>query len=259
MVTLSSVILLTSSSLVASGEPLLDSLLDPVWSQPLTGQLLSSRTLLIPLSSRSLVQYSSMISKELSPPSSKGLMPNGSNLLLIPGDRTQCLGLPRPNKEAAMDHLNFPFGEADKDPAKEDHPVIDGLPLFLPLGPAQTFPNPGPLDHAHSFREVFPLFEVWKAAIAYIQLNNNGLSVTLGGLFFHIPGLALEEGVADPFESYVIEERLLAEPTILTPVDPMFQVGWDHFSLWSDTIWAELGANLEPGPAPAGAGASIRG
>ena len=56
--------------------------------------------------------------------------------------------------------------------------------------------------------------------------------MTLGGSLFHLPALDVGDTVPDPFESYVVQERLLPEPTLLTLVDPLFLIGKGNFSTW---------------------------
>ena len=92
--------------------------------------------------------------------------------------------------------------------------------------------------------------------MVYARGNNGGQSVTLGGPLFHLPALDVGEAEPDPFESYVVQERLLPEPTLLTPVDPLFSTGRSNFAAWSDVTWTALGADLEPEPATSPTGGS---
>jgi hypothetical protein len=155
--------------------------------------------------------------------------------------------------EATLERLNFALAGGEN-PTDEDHPVIAALPLFLPVGPSQTFPHPVALADPQTFRDTFPLLETWRQGMAYALTHNGGHSVTIGGPLFHLPALAVVDGVAEPFDAYEVRDRLLLEPTTLAPTHPLFQVGRTQFAAWSDAVWTELGANLEPEAPPVGAG-----
>ena len=78
---------------------------------------------------------------------------------------------------ASNGRLNFTTSGEDG-----QQPVIAALPCFLPMPPGHTFPvgtqitsSPG------TFRDDFPLFEVWLQGLAYAKTHNDAQSVTMGG------------------------------------------------------------------------------
>ena len=153
--------------------------------------------------------------------------------------------------EASLQRLNFPMpGE----PADGDYPVIAALPLFLPIGPGQTFPHPLALADATSFRDQFFLFHVWKTGMHYCVNRNQGRSVTVGGPLFHLPGLAVADADDIPFEGYTVRDRIPANPTALVPTSGRFAEVVATINQWSDVIWTEIGSNMEPEPPQAGGG-----
>ena len=153
--------------------------------------------------------------------------------------------------EASMDRLNFPMPE---DPQDEHRPVITALPCFLPVGPGQTFPHPVDITTDQSFRETFPLFETWLRGLHYAIDRNNGRSVTSAGPLFHQAALEVEAGIPVPFAGYEVVERISERPVMIDPVTPNFQLVTNNLEVWSDTIWAEIGGNLPPEPAPVAPG-----
>ena len=62
----------------------------------------------------------------------------------------------------SLEHLNWTAVGGDND---DDVPVIVVLPQFLPIGPGQTFPHHHPLVSDATFRDSFPLLEVWHKEI----------------------------------------------------------------------------------------------
>ena len=158
--------------------------------------------------------------------------------------------------EGSMDRLNFPMPD---EPEDAHRPVIAALPCFLPIGPGQTFPHPVEITTDRSFRDDFPLFEIWIRGLRYAIDQNGGRSVTVAGPLFHQPGLAVEEGGPPPFAGYEVVDRILERPVMLDPVSPGFQTVTTNVDAWSEVIWAELGSNLPPEqapiPAPGGFGA----
>jgi len=160
--------------------------------------------------------------------------------------------LPEPEVvEGTLERLGFPMPD---NPGADDHPVIAAIPLFLPVGPGQTFPHLVALSDPTSFRDSFPLFEAWKTGIAYLQDHNEGISVTRGGPLFDQGSLALPDGEEDPFGMYTIRERLLMNPESLAPTQPLYAATRDQLVAWSNTIWAELGASMEPEVTPPSSG-----
>ena len=153
----------------------------------------------------------------------------------------------------SMERLNWPAEEGDDD---DNDPVIVVLPQFLPIGPGQTFPHLHPLESGTSFRDTFPLLEIWRSGVVYARDHNANHSVTRGGPLFHIPGLALDENDPDPTEDFDVRATVFRAPTQLGPDDPRFVEVADAVNPWSDHVWVELGGRLEPDrpdqPPPAG-------
>ena len=144
--------------------------------------------------------------------------------------------------EGSMERLNFPTVEA---PAEGDHPVIASLPLFLPVGPGQSFTHGSRLDIATGL-PTFPLFTVWVNGLIYAQTNNESRSVTLGGNLFHLPTLEVPEGAPDPFDGFTIRPRLFDAPVLLAPSEALFSTARLQYLTWSDTVWCDLGSAMEP-------------
>ena len=170
-----------------------------------------------------------------------------------PGALGPIRGAPPPPVEASLARLNFALPD---EAVADDHPVIAALPCFLPIGPGQTFPHLLPLADPQTFRESFPLFEVWKRGVAYAVAQSDGLSVTLGTVLFHEPGLELGDGEPDPFEAFTIRLRVPRTPELLGPTHALYRDGRALLLTWSDTVWTELGANMpaEAPPPPGGGG-----
>ena len=142
------------------------------------------------------------------------------------------------------------FGAA---PEAGDRPVIAALPCFLPLGPGQSFPDcPLPFTANTSFRDTFPLLEVYRNGMSYLTRMNTGCSVTLGGPLFHMPdghGIPLPLGADDPFASFRILPRLPVAPLLLSPVGPSYARVVANVTELSETVWVDLGGAM-PVPPP---------
>jgi hypothetical protein len=85
----------------------------------------------------------------------------------------------------SMERLHFTMPE---EPVAGDHPVAVALPLFLPVGPGHTCHHPLPFTCETDFSVTFPLLHLWRNGLKYCLEYNQGLSVTVGGPLFHIPG-----------------------------------------------------------------------
>lgn len=149
---------------------------------------------------------------------------------------------------ATLERLNFAMPE---NPVEGDHPVIVGLPTFLPIGPGQTFPHLLAADDQRTFRDTFPLFEVWRQGVTYSRANNENHSVTTGGPLFNLAMLEIPDGQDDPFATLSIRGGVPRLPSQLLPTDPHYTAGRDRLLAWSDSIWVELGASMEVEPPPA--------
>jgi hypothetical protein len=152
---------------------------------------------------------------------------------------------------ASMERLNFPMPD---EPEDGDRPVIAALPLFLPIGPGQTFPHLLAVADPQSFSDTFPLFDVWRQGLAYAKSFNGSLSVTVGGPLFSIEPLAIEaDDATNPFNWIQIRAGIPRALTQLIPGQPLYAETRDRLLVWSDVIWAEVGSALvveEPAPHP---------
>jgi hypothetical protein len=161
------------------------------------------------------------------------------------------------NVAASMERLNFVMPD---EPEDGDRPVIAALPLFLPVGPGQTFPHLLATADPQSFRDTFPLFEVWRQGIAYAKTHNASLSVTVGGpLFSNTPLVIDPEDVTSPFNWIKIRAGIPRSLTQLVPGQLLYAKTRDRLLTWSEVIWVEVGGNVdaeEPAPPlpPAAAG-----
>lgn len=153
--------------------------------------------------------------------------------------------------EGSLERLHFPLGD---DPTEADRPVIVALPLFLPVGPGQTFPHGLRLDDPRSFQEHFPLLDVWRAGMRYLRAQNGGRSVTVAGDLFYLPTFVPREGLDGHFAPYDIRTTATVTPALLTPTDHLFSRSRDVFQTWSNSIWVELGSAMEPEAPPVGGG-----
>ena len=151
-----------------------------------------------------------------------------------------------PLVEASMDRLGYQLPD---EPNQGDFPVIAALPCFLPIGPGQTFPHPTEITTEESFRESFLLFHVWRDGIAYCLRANGGQSVTAGGMLFHLPALVQPIALGEPFTGYLIRGRILERPEALPPTSNLFSQVAAMTQEWSETIWVELGNEMNPDPA----------
>jgi hypothetical protein len=150
---------------------------------------------------------------------------------------------------ATMARLNFHLPD---NPGDGDYPVIAALPLFLPVGPGQTFPHILPAGDARTFRDTFPLFEIWRQGIIYAKTHNGGRSVTHGGPLFNLANLRIPPGEINPFESLGVRNTVTDSSLLqILPIDPLYNEGRDRFLAWSDTVWVELGSAMDPEPVPA--------
>jgi len=75
----------------------------------------------------------------------------------------------------SLERLNWTAVGGDND---DDVPMIGMLPQFLPIGPGQTFPHHHPLVSDATFRDSFPLLEVWRKGIVYAR-DHNGNNLLL--------------------------------------------------------------------------------
>ena len=138
-----------------------------------------------------------------------------------------------------------------------DRPVIASLPCFLPLGPGQSLPVcPLPFTDNVTFRDTFPLLEVYRNGLSYARRMNGSNSVTIGGPLFLRPNdgpLPIPAGEEDPFTSFRVLPTLPATPRLLSPISPEFARVSANIAELSETIWIELGGNA-PLPVPPGGG-----
>jgi len=144
--------------------------------------------------------------------------------------------------EASTERLNWPAVDGGND---DDNPVIVVLPQFLPVGPGKTFPHQHPLMSTTSFRDTFPLLEIWRRGITYARDHNANHSVTRAGPLFHIDSLELEENAHDPTEEFDVRADLYLAPTQLGPNDACFSEVAGTLGPWSDQVWIDLGGRLE--------------
>jgi hypothetical protein len=152
---------------------------------------------------------------------------------------------------ATMERLGFPLPD---NPGDGDYPVIAALPCFLPIGPGLTFPHPLPANDARTFRDTFPLFEVWRRGVLYAKDHNEGSSVTLGGPLFRPSGVAIPEGDDNPFATLLVRPLIVSAPPVqLLPTSALYSEARERILAWSDTIWVELGEGIEPDPVPVAA------
>jgi len=128
----------------------------------------------------------------------------------------------------------------------DDATVIVVLPQFLPIGPGQTFPHHHPLVSDTTFRDSFPLLEVWRKGIVYARDHNGNNSVTQGGTLFHLASVALAANAPDPTEDFDVRVVLFRSPNQLRPDDPRFSEVAATIGPWSDQVWIELGGQLKP-------------
>jgi len=149
--------------------------------------------------------------------------------------------------EPSMERLNWDLPE---DHQNEDEPVIALLPMFLPIGPGQSFPHMHALDSETSFAEEFPLLEVWRMGMVYAHTHNEGHSVTTAGPLFHLPSVALDVNVPNPFETYPIRQDLFVTPTLVGPHDTRFTEVSDTMHTWADYVWMDVGSRAEPETVP---------
>lgn len=151
---------------------------------------------------------------------------------------------------ASLERLNF--GMPDP-PELGDYPVIVALPCFLPVGPGLTFPHLLATTDPRSFRDSFPLFEVWRQGLNYANANNDGRSVTQGGTLFNPATLVTPEGQPDPYGDLELVIRLPHEITPVLPTSPLYTPARTRLLAWSNTVWGELGAAMDAEPVPAAA------
>jgi len=155
--------------------------------------------------------------------------------------------------EGSMEWLNWPDADGEND---DGNPVIVVLPQFLPVGPGQTFPHHHPLVSTTSFRDRFPLLEIWCRGVVYARDHYDGQSVTLGRPLFLNKGLELDNNDPDPTEEFDIRPGLFLTPTQLGPNDACFSEVAGTLGPWSNQVWIGLGGRLElevpVAPPPAG-------
>jgi hypothetical protein len=160
--------------------------------------------------------------------------------------------------EATLDRLHFPIPDESTD---ADRPVIVALPLFLPIAPGVSFDHAmalGTLAH-HDTEDDSRLFHTWRFGLRYVIDHNNGLSVTKGGPLFYLPQLRVGDDNTESFETFTVLGTVVSEPTILPPLHALFRSVSERIDEFSESIWAELGGNLPPEPAPAPAGGGFAG
>lgn len=154
--------------------------------------------------------------------------------------------------EASIERLGFVVPD---EPADEDMPVIVALPLFLPVGPGQTFPHPLTFTSPSTFRDTFPLFETWKEGMKFAIAHNGGRSVLAGGPLFHQPAIVNPVNQPPSFGGYSLRDAIPLQPTALAPTAPEFAAVVASLDDWADEIWIEMGSRAAPDdPPPAVAG-----
>ena len=79
-----------------------------------------------------------------------------------------------------MERLDWPNADGEND---DGNPVIVVPRQFLLVGPGQTFPHHHPLVSTTSFRDTFPLLEIWRRGVIYARDHADSQSVTRGGPF----------------------------------------------------------------------------
>ena len=144
--------------------------------------------------------------------------------------------------EGSMERLNWADADGEND---DGNPVIVVLPQFLPIGPGQTFPHNHPLVSTTSFRDTFPLLEIWRRGVIYARDRNDDQSVTLGGPLFLNEGLELDNNDPDPTEEFDVRPDLFRAPRLLGPNDSRFSEVVGTLGPWADQVWIDLGGRLE--------------
>jgi hypothetical protein len=169
------------------------------------------------------------------------------NLAVHPRDPDTLDGRVRNGRAAAgtLERLQFPMPNAS---AAGDYPVIAALPLFLPVGPVQTFPHSLPLADAGSFADTYPLFQVWWDGIIYAKTMNEGRSVSSGGPLFNTADLLPAEGDNDPFGTLHVFGVVATHLQQLSPTHASFALSHDRLLAWSDSVLIDLGSALPPEP-----------
>jgi len=140
-----------------------------------------------------------------------------------------------------MERPNWPVGDGVNG---DDDPVIVVLPQFLLVGPGQTFPHQHPLVSTTSFRDTFPLLEIWHRSIIYARDHNTSHSVTRTGSLLHIKSLELDNNDPDPTEEFDVCADLFRAPAQLSPNDARFSEVAGTCGPWSNQMWIDLGGRL---------------
>ena len=153
------------------------------------------------------------------------------------------------------ERLGFDIAE---DAGPEDMPCIVALPCSPAIGPGLTFRHLMTLTDPESCRDSFLLLEVFRRGIIYARNRNDGKSVTHSGPLFHLPTLVVADGEVDPFADLHIVEDVTTEPTLLPPTHALYSDARTLFMEWSDSVWHDIGASIEPEvpavPGPTGGG-----
>ena len=105
------------------------------------------------------------------------------------------------------------------------------------------------LADLRSYCNTFLLYKAYRCGLRFILDHNNGHSVTTGGGMFHLPGLALPGG-GDPFEDFDVVSEVALDPVGLPPTHALFGGARDDLLAWSDSVWIDIGLNMEPDDPP---------
>lgn len=148
---------------------------------------------------------------------------------------------------ATLARLHFIVGD---NPTPADRPKIVALPNFFPVPLGLSLPESVNIMDPASYAAAPECFRMWIQGFAYAKQYNDSKSVTQGGPLFHLPDLALLDGVADPFAAFNILDDLPANPLMLPPTTPTYHATQTRLQQWADDAWAFLGSQRTDTPAP---------